>query len=177
MKKNKGFSVIEVIIVIAIMAILVGLVAMNVIRYLEKSNVGADLRYLDAISAAVTYALMDPEVIKDPTAAATISTIDAATASSQGISLSALGNPDGNRIAKEIMTTMGWDSLSSSEYMQMIKSKHSGDSDIYIQHKGGALTPYAVWITYTDATGGKDTSQGPTKWVDGTGVGICICAQ
>ncbi|MBO6205612.1 MAG: prepilin-type N-terminal cleavage/methylation domain-containing protein, partial [Lachnospiraceae bacterium] len=39
MKNNKGFSLVELIIVIAIMAILVGVMAPQLIKYIEKSKV------------------------------------------------------------------------------------------------------------------------------------------
>ena len=39
--ERKGFSLVELIIVIAIMAILVGVMAPMLIRYIEKSNVSS----------------------------------------------------------------------------------------------------------------------------------------
>ena len=47
--KNKGFSLVELIIVIAIMAILVGLMAPQLIKYIEKTNVSSDEQLLDSV--------------------------------------------------------------------------------------------------------------------------------
>ena len=46
MKSNKGFSLVELIIVIAIMAILVGVVGTQVIPYLENSRKAKDQQIL-----------------------------------------------------------------------------------------------------------------------------------
>ena len=59
---NKGFSLVELIIVIAIMAILVGVMAPQLIKYIEKSKVANDTQIADTLHSAITYALMDPEV-------------------------------------------------------------------------------------------------------------------
>ena len=45
---NKGFSLVELIIVIAIMAILVGVVGSQVVPYLEKSRKSKDIQILSA---------------------------------------------------------------------------------------------------------------------------------
>ena len=49
---NKGFSLVELIIVIAIMAILVGIVGTQVIPYINKSKVAKDQQVLNSISTA-----------------------------------------------------------------------------------------------------------------------------
>lgn len=49
---NKGFSLVELIIVIAIMAILVGIVGTQVIPYLNKSRVEKDRQIMSAVSTA-----------------------------------------------------------------------------------------------------------------------------
>ena len=66
MKNNKGFSLVELIIVIAIMAILVGVMAPQLIKYIEKTNVSSDTQLADSVKTAITTAMMDPEVINTP---------------------------------------------------------------------------------------------------------------
>ena len=63
MKNNKGFSLVELIIVIAIMAILVGVMAPQLIKYIEKTNVSSDVQLCDSVREAMQTAMMDPSVI------------------------------------------------------------------------------------------------------------------
>lgn len=62
---NKGFSLVELIVVIAIMAILIGIIAPNLIGYIERTNVAADIQLADTIRTAVKTAMMDPAVLMD----------------------------------------------------------------------------------------------------------------
>ena len=50
--EREGFSLIELIIVIAIMAILIGVVALAVIPYLERSREGKDRQTVDTVYSA-----------------------------------------------------------------------------------------------------------------------------
>ena len=52
MKDNKGFSLVELIIVIAIMAVLVGVLAPQFIKYVEQSRRSSDIQTADQIREA-----------------------------------------------------------------------------------------------------------------------------
>lgn len=54
---NKGFSLVELIIVIAIMAILAGALAPQLIQYLDQSRKGRDVETAQTIATAVNSAL------------------------------------------------------------------------------------------------------------------------
>ncbi|MEA5039942.1 MAG: prepilin-type N-terminal cleavage/methylation domain-containing protein [Clostridiaceae bacterium] len=61
-KNNKGFSLVELIIVIAIMAVLVAVLAPQYIKYVEKSRESKDLAALDEILRAAQTAAVDPSI-------------------------------------------------------------------------------------------------------------------
>ena len=58
---NKGFSLVELIIVIAIMAVLVGVLAPAYLRYVEKSRKSADIQAIDSIMIAMEVTAMGSE--------------------------------------------------------------------------------------------------------------------
>jgi len=63
-KNNKGFSLIELIIVITIMAILTALLAPQLLRYVEQSRVAKDLTTVDEVYRAIQLSLADETVYK-----------------------------------------------------------------------------------------------------------------
>lgn len=60
-KNNKGFSLVELIIVIAIMAILAGALAPALIKYINKSRRSTDIQNADSLRTAIQTALSDPD--------------------------------------------------------------------------------------------------------------------
>ena len=62
---NKGFSLVELIIVIAIMAVLVGVLAPQYIKYVERSRESADIDNAQAVISAIQVYATDDTVATD----------------------------------------------------------------------------------------------------------------
>lgn len=158
---NKGFSLVELIIVIAIMAILVGIMAPQLIKYIEKANVSADMQLLDSVYNAVVYASVDPEVVADLGSQALLNDM---RDPSNPLALEDLDDGTGSRFCEEVLSTLGWDDLQPSTYRDMLQSAHESDATIYFTYQGDFVNPIVMWITTTDATGKKDTSHRPGQY-------------
>ena len=63
--KNKGFSLVELIIVIAIMAILAAAIAPALIRYIDKSRKADDVAAAETINTAVNAALANEDAYSE----------------------------------------------------------------------------------------------------------------
>jgi len=144
MKNNKGFSLVELIIVIAIMAILVGVMAPQLIKYIEKTNVSSDTQTCDSIKTAVTTAMMDPSVI----AAASNGIPASDTEYSTITSGTAFGDA-----ALEILGVKSFSDLS------LKSSNENGKLAITnIRYKIVGANSVHVWINNSDATGKKKSA-------------------
>ena len=98
-KNNKGFSLIELIIVITIMAILTALLAPQLLRYVEQSRAAKDAVTMDEFARAVQLALTEEKVYGEITKDITL------TYSKDG-SISGFDG-SGSHLQSEITKTLG----------------------------------------------------------------------
>ena len=145
--KNKGFSLVELIIVIAIMAILVGVMAPQLIKYIEKSKVSAETQAADSVHTAVLTAMMDPEVVNESAYNNDFKAYESATSATALKAVSG-GNVIGSA-AGEI--------LGGSFVTTQLKSTNA--TDISFQIVGN--NKVSVWVAGSDSRGSKS---GGTTW-------------
>ncbi|MCI7418875.1 MAG: prepilin-type N-terminal cleavage/methylation domain-containing protein [Clostridium sp.] len=138
--EREGFSLIELIIVIAIMAILIGIVALAVIPYLEKSRVGKDQQTVDTVYSAFQATLADQKITKDATV--TIPSSGAATGegAADNAFLNAMAQALNAKDASEISSgTAGKLESADAKDGKIICSykKDSGTIEVYATQKDG----------------------------------------
>lgn len=148
MRNNKGFSLVELIIVIAIMAILVGVMAPQLIKYIEKTNVSSDVQLCDSVKTAITTAMMDPAVL----------TVEENGIPSTGGAVSGIDQdkPFGASVAEILGLT-----LSSIDDEIKSSAKDNGGVVMFDIVNSNSV---AVWITNSDATGAKGTDS--ANWIN-----------
>lgn len=90
--KNKGFSLIELIVVVAIMAILVGALAPALIKYINKSRLSMDIDVGRKLATAISAAVTNEDVHDDAV---------------EHSSPYAVNDMDGNDFKEEVFSTFG----------------------------------------------------------------------
>lgn len=136
-KNNKGFSLVELIVVIAIMAVLVGVLAPTLIGNIEKSRESKDLQNLDSIRQAVVTAMADEKVYSEAVAASGAAVATGAAGSNLTFSVSYTS------LASEFATIITGDTKMTSKAGTSgtleIKVSESGAVEVGVYDGGGVV--------------------------------------
>lgn len=150
---NKGFTLIELIIVIAIMAVLLGLVGTQVIPYLERSREAKDLQIINSYStAAVSAYSMNADDTGMPTSGTiTIKMKDSSVTVSSGITI---GDDAKAKLLSTIKELVGYTTIPGAttpgtlaNAMVSKAGKTIDDVEIVIDIDGGIVTAEAKEAT------------------------------
>ena len=117
---NKGFSLVELIVVIAIMAVLVGILAPQFLKYVEKSRLQKDNTAISEIANAAKTACAEEDVLDAMGSTAAKLTLTTLTGSGQGYKISGV-NPAA--LEKEMENTLGAEVKISSKTYTNASSK------------------------------------------------------
>ena len=143
--EEKGFSLVELIIVMAIMAILVGVVASQVIPYMEKSRQSKDQQQLSSLCTDIVSAISQADT--GNIAATELKNVGAADGS-WGKVLQGLRSADGT--SDKALADI------ESDVSGKLKSKLAGTSPkIYVKRDAGVVTVYVGTGTAGTSVGGK----------------------
>jgi len=128
-RNNKGFSLVELIVVVAIMAVLVGVLAPAYLKYVESSREKKDANNLEEIRHAVEIAIADEVIndeVKDGTSKVTVAKKDGTIA---------VSDANDTELLKEVKSVVG-------DKVELVSKKYSADDN----------STYEISITF-DADG------------------------
>ena len=111
-KNNKGFSLVELIVVVAIMAVLVGVLAPAYLKYVENSREKKDLNNIEEVRHAVEIALADEDVFAQVKDKDTVEMTEAGVVTAKNT----VASGKTNELQAELDATVGDFTLVSKKY-------------------------------------------------------------
>lgn len=101
MKKTSGFTLVELIVVIAILAILAGIAIPVYSGYIAKAQEAADMQILDSVKTAAAFVTVDA----DPNHSAKVAKIEIANSNASSVTITA--DPDTVTVSGNISEYVG----------------------------------------------------------------------
>lgn len=147
---NKGFSLVELIIVIAIMAVLIGVLAPQYLRYVEKSRYQTDVTTIDNVKNAVQIAISTNEKVYTEVTAAAATADVTISWTSTGASI------PGTELKNEVEQTI---KLEDTKLTSKTLTTSGNEPSISID-KNGDVTVKIAEINSTPGAGGGAGGEG-----------------
>ena len=144
---NKGFSLIELIIVIAIMAVLVAIIAPNITKYLGSSKTQADITNLDEVKKQAKKCIAEA-VVKDVSVMASATDTQATyivKGNGSSVSVVAVAGGGGTAEFAGLLKSVFDNDL-------ITKSKKGKGNNIKVIVRGDTSSGYTVECEYTNAS-------------------------
>ena len=152
-KNNKGFSLVELIVVVAIMAVLVGVLAPAYLRYVEKSRVQKDNSAVAEVVEATKIALSEEAVADEVTFGASGTKVVITVSGNKGII--AVTGASGTALETEIENTVGDEIAIASK-----ECKAYASYTITLTSETEVTGAWVTSGTQTPAPEGGDNTQG-----------------
>lgn len=160
-KDNKGFTLVELVIVIAILAILVGILAPQYTKYVEKSRKSADATNMDELVKAVQVYAVDNAIVKKTdeitvTIQLTKDGVKGADTTNGGTATATPGN-----LSKDDIATKAFEAYMPNWKNVKLKSQKWGGNPtitLTIDAEGGVKTTNVAPDDFKKFYGGEDTT-------------------
>lgn len=149
-KNNKGFSLVELIVVIAIMAVLMVVLAPAMLRYVEKSRIQKDESAVSEAANAAELALAEESIYSAANGAATITV----TVKDDAAITAAAGGATFTDLQTEVQSTVG----QKIDFVSKKYNSASAQAVITIQFDSSRQAYVLNKIEWTDADGKKSTT-------------------
>lgn len=135
-KTNKGFSMVELIIVIAIMAILAGALAPALIKYINKSRISTDISNGQQIASGIQTALSNEAAFND------------ASDTSGAVTYGTFFNSQGSNMKTELSSVIG--TIGTSKAKKDVSGTQVTQQTYYVDVQA-AKNLITVYVGDTDA--------------------------
>jgi prepilin-type N-terminal cleavage/methylation domain-containing protein len=165
-KNNQGFSLVELIIVIAIMAILIGVLAPNLMRYIERTRVSNDTQTLNSLNKAITTAYADPNIDRS----IILTPFTQRCSGTDGASIAtAFGATTSNKLVTDVATTLKLATPTSATGQSIqdainsqLRSRQASGANVRIYYIY-ANDSFAIACLTTDSTGTNTPGNATTR--------------
>lgn len=147
---NKGFSLMEVIVVVAVACLLIILIVPQLLKYVEEARVSADERMARHVKTAFTVSMLKSQIMDDEEYEADL----LAFRREGGASVSEIGsNAFGNAVAS-MLGEVDAEVITDVWVKEQLSSKDA--SDIIIEVTENDVVKVTIRGSHADASGGED---------------------